>query len=118
MSVRGNWRYDRVWKRFTTLYGPSTAPPPPNHAALSHLTSRDVSTPGLELWHFQILDLALFSPTCKISTTQTSRANEISEEQVEKRTRAHLMICSPVEYCLLATTARYNRDGSGRLQTP
>ena len=41
MSVRGNWRYGRAWKRLTTLYGPSTAPPPPRITQPS-VTSRHV----------------------------------------------------------------------------
>ena len=50
-------------------------------------------------------------------SAKTNQQNELSEGQVEKRTRTHLMICSPVEYCLLVTTARCKREDSGRLQT-
>ena len=50
-------------------------------------------------------------------TDQQSKC-ELSKEEVEKRTRTYRMICSPVEYCLQVTIARYKRGSSGRLQTP
>ena len=47
-----------IWQRVEAFHHTCTDPAPrtpPNDAALSHLTSRDVPAPELEMWHLQIL---------------------------------------------------------------